>query len=168
MWRLIDSSFTLKNREKSMLSLKIPTEPYWIDLKLGVRVQVRPFTSAVFYAAQAVARQKLGDTPSENTALEEGRRIAAFTTALAKVGILAWEGVLLPDSEEPAPVNNQTVADLMSFWTLADEFRTQYTGLKELLDAEKKPFLSDANGTSAAAPVTAPDALSSDSPVQVS
>jgi hypothetical protein len=34
-----------------MLSLKIPTEPYWIDLKLGVRVQVRPFTSAVFYAA---------------------------------------------------------------------------------------------------------------------
>ena len=148
-----------------MLSLKIPTEPYWLDLKLGVRVQVRPFTSAVFYAAQSVARQKLGDTPSENTALEEGRRIAAFTAALAKVGILAWEGVLLPDSEEPAPVNNQTVGDLMSFWTLADEFRTQYTGLKELLDAEKKPCLSAANGISAAEPAIAPDAVNSDSPV---
>ena len=123
-----------------MLSLKIPTEPYWIDLKLGVRVQVRPFTSAVFYAAQAVARQKLSTDAVEDTALEEGRRIAAFTTALAKVGILAWEGVLLPDSEKPAPVNDQTVSDMMSFWTLADEFRTQYTGLKELLDAEKKPF----------------------------
>jgi hypothetical protein len=48
--------------------------------------------------------------------------------------------VLLPDSEKPAPVNDQTVSDMMSFWTLADEFRTQYTGLKELLDAEKKPF----------------------------
>jgi hypothetical protein len=60
------------------------------------------------------------------------------------------------------------VADLMSFWTLADEFRTQYTGLKELLDAEKKPCSSAANGTLAAAPVTAPDAMSSDSPVQVS
>jgi len=123
-----------------MLSLKIPTEPYWIDLKAGVRVQVRPFTS-------------------------EGRRIAAFTTALAKVGILAWDGVLLPDSDEQAPVNDQTVGDLMSFWTLADEFRTQYTGLKELLDAEKKPSLSDANGTSAVEPVTAPDAVNSDSPV---
>ena len=151
-----------------MLSLKIPTEPYWIDLKLGVRVQVRPFTSAVFYAAQAVARQKLASDPIDDAAIEEGRRIAAFTTALAKVGILAWDGVLLPDSDEQAPVNDQTVGDLMSFWTLADEFRTQYTGLKELLDAEKKPFLSAANGTSAAAPVTAPDALSNDSPVQVS
>jgi hypothetical protein len=150
-----------------MLSLKIPTEPYWIDLKLGVRVQVRPFTSAVFYAAQAVARQKLGFEPVDDAALEEGRRIAAFTTALAKVGILAWEGVLLPDSDEPAPVNDQTVGDLMSFWTLADEFRTQYTGLKELLDAEKKPFLNDANGTSAAEPATAPDAVNSDSPVPV-
>jgi hypothetical protein len=148
-----------------MLSLKIPTEPYWIDLKLGVRVQVRPFTSAVFYAAQAVARQKLGSEPVDDAALEEGRRIAAFTTALAKVGIVAWEGVLLPDSDEQAPVNDQTVGDLMSFWTLADEFRTQYTGLKELLDAEKKPSSSDANGTSAAEPVTAPDAVNSDSPV---
>jgi hypothetical protein len=146
-----------------MLSLKIPTEPYWIDLKLGVRVQVRPFTSAVFYAAQAVARQKLGSDPIDDAALEEGRRIAAFTTALAKVGILAWEGVLLPDSQQPAPVNDQTVGDLMSFWTLADEFRTQYTGLKELLGAEKKPCLSAAHGTSAAEPVTAPDAVSSDS-----
>jgi hypothetical protein len=150
-----------------MLSLKIPTEPYWIDLKLGVRVQVRPFTSAVFYAAQAVARQKLGSEPVDDAALEEGRRIAAFTTALAKVGIVAWEGVLLPDSDEQAPVNDQTVGDLMSFWTLADEFRTQYTGLKELLDAEKKPSSSDANGTSAAEPVTAPDAVNSDSPVPV-
>ena len=148
-----------------MLSLKIPTEPYWIDLKLGVRVQVRPFTSAVFYAAQAVARQKLASDPIDDAALEEGRRIAAFTTALAKVGILAWDGVLLPDSDEQAPVNDQTVGDLMSFWTLADEFRTQYTGLKELLDAEKKPFLNDANGTSVAEPVTAPDAVNSDSTV---
>jgi hypothetical protein len=148
-----------------MLSLKIPTEPYWIDLKLGVRVQVRPFTSAVFYAAQAVARQKLGSDPIDDAALEEGRRIAAFTTALAKVGILAWDGVLLPDSDEQAPVNDQTVGDLMSFWTLADEFRTQYTGLKELLDAEKKLFLSDANGTSAAEQPIVTDAQSSDSPV---
>ncbi len=129
-----------------------------------MRVQVRPFTSAVFYAAQAVARQKLGSEPVNDVALEEGRRIAAFTTALAKVGILAWEGVLLPDSDEQAPVNDQTVGDLMSFWTLADEFRTQYTGLKELLDAEKKPSSSDANGTSAAEPATAPDAVNSDSP----
>ena len=148
-----------------MLSLKIPTEPYWIDLKAGVRVQVRPFTSAVFYAAQAVARQKLGTDALENAALEEGRRIASFTTALAKVGILAWDGVLLPDSDESAPVNDQTVGDLMSFWTLADEFRTQYTGLKELLDAEKKPSLSDANGISAAEQPIAPDAVNSDSPV---
>ena len=148
-----------------MLSLKIPTEPYWIDLKLGVRVQVRPFTSAVFYAAQAVARQKLASDPIDDAALEEGRRIAAFTTALAKVGILAWDGVLLPDSDEQAPVNDQTVGDLMSFWTLADEFRTQYTGLKELLDAEKKPCLNDANGTLGAEQPIVTDAESSASPV---
>jgi hypothetical protein len=146
-----------------MLSLKIPTEPYWIDLKLGVRVQVRPFTSAVFYAAQAQVRRLLPPTAQGESALDEGQRLAAFTTALAQVAILAWEGVWLPEADDPAPVNDQTVGDLMRFWTLADAFRTQYTGLKELLDAEKKPFSSVANGTSAAAPVTAPDAPSSDS-----
>ena len=148
-----------------MLSLKIPTEPYWIDLKLGVRVQVRPFTSAVFYAAQAQVRRLLPPTAQGESALDEGQRLAAFTTALAQVAILAWEGVWLPEADDPAPVNEQTVGDLMCFWTLADEFRTQYTGLKELLDAEKKPCLSAASGTSVAAPVTVPDALNSDSAV---
>jgi len=43
-----------------MLTLDLPTEPYWLDLPRGVRVQIRPVTTAVMAAAQAGSARRLG------------------------------------------------------------------------------------------------------------
>ncbi|HYZ63059.1 MAG TPA: hypothetical protein VE650_11450 [Acetobacteraceae bacterium] len=39
-----------------MLTLDLPVEPYWLDLPRGVRVEIRPVTTAVMAAAQEVQR----------------------------------------------------------------------------------------------------------------
>jgi hypothetical protein len=43
-----------------MLTLDLPTEPYWLDLPRDVRVEIRPVTTAVMAAAQAAASRQLG------------------------------------------------------------------------------------------------------------
>ncbi len=43
-----------------MFSLDPPTEPYWVDLPRGVRVEIRPVTTAVMAAAQAGSARRLG------------------------------------------------------------------------------------------------------------
>ena len=42
-----------------MLTLDLPTEPYWLDLPRGVRVEIRPVTTSVMAAAQAAAARRL-------------------------------------------------------------------------------------------------------------
>ena len=43
-----------------MLTLDLPVEPYWLDLPRGVRVEIRPVTTAVKAAAQAGSARRLG------------------------------------------------------------------------------------------------------------
>lgn len=43
-----------------MLTLDFPTEPYWLDLPRGVRVEIGPVTTAVMGAAQAGSARRLG------------------------------------------------------------------------------------------------------------
>ena len=38
-----------------MLPLDLPAEPYWLALPRGVRVEIRPVTTAVMAAAQAAS-----------------------------------------------------------------------------------------------------------------
>ena len=35
-----------------MIRLGLKSEPYWLDLLPGVRIKVRPFGTALFFAAQ--------------------------------------------------------------------------------------------------------------------
>ncbi len=44
-----------------MLRLKINKEPYWLELGYGVKVKVKPCTSAVFYEAKAYMNSKLAE-----------------------------------------------------------------------------------------------------------
>ena len=41
-----------------MLKLKIQKEPYWLNLGSGVKVKVKPCTSAIFYEAKAFMNGK--------------------------------------------------------------------------------------------------------------
>ena len=53
-----------------MLKLKINKEPYWLELGYGVKVKVKPCTSAVFYEAKAYMNAKLADLAKEYKAGE--------------------------------------------------------------------------------------------------
>ena len=44
-----------------MIRLKINKEPYWLELGYGVKVKVKPCTSAVFYEAKAYMNSKLSE-----------------------------------------------------------------------------------------------------------
>jgi len=48
-----------------MLKLNIQTEPYWLELGIGVRVKVRPCTSPIFYAARALMNKRLTEIGEE-------------------------------------------------------------------------------------------------------
>jgi len=53
-----------------MLTLDLPTEPHWLDLPRGVRVEIRPVTTAVMAAAQAGSTRRLGALRALETDLD--------------------------------------------------------------------------------------------------
>lgn len=60
-----------------MLTLDLPAEPYWLVLPRGVRVEIRPVTTAVMAAAQAasIARDCGDSCPHPNAvAIGAGHR----------------------------------------------------------------------------------------------
>lgn len=157
-----------------MLKLQIPKEPYWLELGVGVKVKVRPCTSAVFYAARAFMNEKLTaigeeykkrkdvgvgieELPDiENASVREALAEQYLAIGLARVAIVDWEGVLEADGAKKAKPTPEKIDELMeNFWSLAATFSQQYTGVKELLEAEKKPSTSDSSGTSKAEKATA-------------
>ena len=157
-----------------MLTLKIPKENYWLELGLGVKVKVRPCTSPVFYAARAYMngqlavlgeeyrkRKDLGlkvdDLPNiEDTTIREALAEEYLARGLARASIIEWEGILEADGENPAPVTPDKIDELMgNFWSIATSFSQQYTGVRELIDAEKKDLSVAPNGISGTAQPTA-------------
>lgn len=126
-----------------MIRLDLTREPWWLDLGHGVRVHVRPCTTALVMAARAavargadpgIAEPSL-DIPIDAVA-KMGERTAAFVKALARLAVDDWEGV--GDAKgKPAKVTPDGVAALMDLWPLAEAFERQYLGPALLLDAEK-------------------------------
>jgi len=80
-----------------MLTLDLPTEPYWLDLPRGVRVEIRPVTTAVMAAAQAAAARRLAAIrladPDLDPDMSRGLSFAFLVKALARHAVTAWEGV---------------------------------------------------------------------------
>ena len=139
-----------------MLKLSLPKEPYWIDVGLDVRLKVRHCTSAVFYQARAFMNQKLqklGDAyraekdvgvgrselpDLEDSNVREALAEQYLTVGLARAGIIEWEGIFEADADQPAPVTDEKIDELFgAYWVIAETFRQQYTGMGELLEAEK-------------------------------
>lgn len=150
-----------------MLKLSLPKQPYWIDVGLDVRLKVRPCASAVFYQARAFMNKVLSDIGEEyRKRKESGADIEGFpdvenpetrealaeqylTIGLARAGIVEWEGVLEADSDKPAPATEQKIDELFrAYWMIAESFRQQYTGMRELLEAEKNARGLVSDGTS--------------------
>ena len=105
-----------------MLKLKVQKEPYWLNLGSGVKVKVKPCTSAIFYEAKAFMNERVADMAkrykdAKNSGvidndlpnLEEQTKREAFADqnlilGLALAGIVEWDGVLEAESDEKAPL----------------------------------------------------------------
>ena len=135
-----------------MIRLDLKREPHWLDLGHGVRVQVRPCTTALMMAARAEVKRTA--MPSMNDTQAAGERTAALVKALGRLGIQDWQGV--GDAEgEPAPLTAEGVDALLDLWPMAEAFERLYLGPALLLDEEKNASAPAPNGSSAAGPRTA-------------
>lgn len=139
-----------------MLRLVYSAEPKWLDLLDGLRVQVRPFTSALLAMARS-AVNRAGKAESTDSAPDITIRFVLLTTELAKIAILDWSGVVDAD-DCPVPVSAESVAAMMDFWTVNDAFATQYVTPGLMMGVEKKDLAPLPNGILAGAPDIAADA----------
>ena len=74
-----------------MIRLDLKREPHWLDLGHGVRLYVRPLTTALMMAARAEAQR--ADTSSASDTEAAGVRTAALIKALARLAVLDWQGI---------------------------------------------------------------------------
>lgn len=149
-----------------MLRLKINKEPYWLELGYGVKIKVKPCTSAVFYEAKAYMNSKLSELAKvyqankaagitcdttvdiENPVKREALADKYLLIGLGIAGILEWTGVLEAEEDKPTLLTESKIDELFSnFWAVAENFRHQYCGLQEILAAEKNASTLEPSGT---------------------
>jgi hypothetical protein len=128
-----------------MIRLDLKREPYWLDLAPGVRVRVRPCTTALVMAARA---SMIAGGEDENA------RGAALLKALAQAAILDWAGIG-DETGNPIPPSPERIDALLDLYPVFRAFETGYFLPALALDAEKNACAPAPNGTSAAAPNTA-------------
>ena len=109
-----------------MITLNLKKEPFWLDLLEGVRLYVRPASTALVMAAR-IAVQKEDDAATRSVTL---------ITRLAELAILDWEGVGNTEGET-LPVTPEGIAALMDLWPVAEAFERLYLGPALLLEQEK-------------------------------
>ncbi|MEC3862341.1 hypothetical protein VK792_13690 [Mesobacterium sp. TK19101] len=135
-----------------MLTLDLSNEPRWHELAPGVRVQLRPLTTALMVATR-------GDPAVE--AVPEGasdeERAVAFAKALARRAVLEWDGIgdAYGNPIEPSP---EAIDALLDIWPIFEKFQLAYVSKGLLLEQEKNASALSPNGPSAGASDTARDA----------
>ena len=117
-----------------MIRLDLKRLPHWLDLGHGVRVHVRPCTTALMMSARAEAQRGASSRASDIEAA--GIRTTALIKALARLAVLDWEGIG-DAAGSAAPVTPESVDTLMDLWPIASAFESAYLGPALLLDAEK-------------------------------
>jgi hypothetical protein len=116
-----------------MIRLDLKCQPHWLDLGHGVRLHVRPCTTALVMAARAATAREARVLPNDEAA---GTLTAAFVKKLARLAVEQWEGVGDADGA-PAAVTPEGVDALLDLWPIADAFERQYLGPALLLEEEK-------------------------------
>ena len=113
-----------------MLTLDLPVEPYWLDLPRGVRVEIRPVTTAVMAAAQAGSARRLSALRAAEADLDpdmaRGFAFAFLVKALARHAVTAWEGIG-DAAGKPLPLSPEAVERLMDLDDIAASFWDQAT-----------------------------------------
>ncbi len=132
-----------------MLTLDLTNEPRWHDLAPGVRVQLRPLTTA-----QMVATRSDPEVEAVPDATSDEERALIFAKALARRAVLDWEGV--GDAEgnaiDPSP---QAIDALLDIWPIFEAFQLVYVSKGLLLEQEKNVSAPLPSGVSVGATATA-------------
>jgi hypothetical protein len=132
-----------------MLTLDLTNTPFWRELVPGVRVKLRPLTTALMVAARS--DPAIADLPKEARTEEAA---LAMAKALARSAILDWEGI--GDAEgESLPVSPEAIDALLDIWPIFEAFQSLYVAKGLLLDAEKNASSPVPSGSSAGATATA-------------
>lgn len=165
-----------------MIRLGMPKEPRWIDIGIGVRLRIRPVTTAISAMARSEAREmirrlredrdvlvaagldpaNLPDLGSEH--VRAGIAEGLMAKILGRLVIVEWTGVLDLAGTAPAAVTPQAIGDLMEMPMLAGSFLRQASEPLAGLVAEGNGSGAAPNGTGAAAPDTARGAETRASP----
>ena len=138
-----------------MLTLDLTNEPRWHDLATGVRVQLRPLTTALMVATRSDAAV---EAVPEDASDEE--RAVAFAKALARRAVLTWEGIGDADGKpiDPSP---EAIDMLLDVWPIFEAFQLAYVSKGLLLEQEKNVSAPLPSGPSAGAKATAKPARKS-------
>lgn len=115
-----------------MIRLDLKREPYWLDLAHGVRLHVRPITTAFVMAARVQAMKDEAKDSGDDAA----SRSAALLKNLAQLAVIDWDGVGDADGN-PAPVSPEAITALLDLWPIADAFERFYLGPALVLEQEK-------------------------------
>ena len=132
-----------------MLTLDLTNAPRWHDLAPGVRVQLRPLTTALMVATRADPEvEALPDEAKDET------RAMAFAKALARRAVLDWEGIGDADGNviDPSPA---AIDALLDIWPIFEAFQLTYVSKGLLLEQEKNASAPLPNGPSVGARATA-------------
>jgi hypothetical protein len=132
-----------------MLTLDLTNAPRWYDLAPGVRVQLRPLTTALMVATRS---DPVVEAVPDNASDEE--RAVAFAKALGRRAVLVWEGIGNADGTpiDPSP---EAVDALLDIWPILGAFQLTYVSKGLLLEQEKNVSAPSPNGPSAGARDTA-------------
>lgn len=111
-----------------MITLNLKREDYWLDVYSGVRLFVRPATTALVMAARIEALKE-----TEGSAAD---RSTILLKKLAQLSILGWEGVG-DDEGKPIEVTPDAVNALMDLWPVAESFERLYLAPALIVENEK-------------------------------
>lgn len=125
-----------------MLHLNLSREPYWLDLITGVRVKVRPCTTALFAAANALP--EMHGLPMD---FSDEQRFSAMVSALAKVAIIEWDGVGDESGQNLEPTK-PAIGALLDMLLVNQAFAALYVTPHFLMVQEKKGSAPLLNGRS--------------------
>jgi hypothetical protein len=150
-----------------MIDLSQSTAPYELDLPYGLKVTVKPLTTAGMAAAQAAARRAveaierqarerteaglaLDGLPDLSTEGErDGFYQAQLIRELAVRHVTSWTGVEL--TGRPAPPTPANIAAVMELYPVGERFFQEFTLRQVLLNAAKNGSGPSAAGTSSRA-----------------
>ena len=132
-----------------MLILDLSNEPRWHELAPGVRVQLRPLTTALMVATRS--DPDVEAVPDETS---DEERALIFAKALARRAVLGWEGVGDADGNAIAP-SPDAIDALLDIWPIFEAFQLVYVSKGLLLEQEKNVSAPSPNGASAGATATA-------------